>query len=89
MHDAVAYAGTAWLALLLGAMIGRVLLARSLSARILALDALTLVLVGLLTLISAVTDAAYYLDAALTLALVSFVGTLAAALYRGEGRTFS
>lgn len=89
MHDVVAYAGTAWLTLLLGAMILRVLQAASLSARILAVDTLTLVMVGLLTLLSALSDVSYLMDAALVLALVGFIGTLAASLYRAEGRLFS
>jgi len=51
-----------------------------------ALDTLTLVLVALLVLYAASGRSPYLLDAALVLALLSFVGTLAAARYFGERR---
>lgn len=57
--------------------------------RVLALDTFTLVQVGLLALFGYLQDAIHYLDAALVLALLAFVGTLAAARYEGEGKLFS
>jgi len=58
------------------------------AGRILALDVLTLILVALLVLYGDANRSAYYLDAALILALLAFVGTLAAARYYGERRIF-
>ena len=65
-----------------------VIRASSTMTRILALDALTLVLTAFLILYSTTTDSSYYLDAALLLALLSFLSTLAAARYFSEGRIF-
>jgi multicomponent Na+:H+ antiporter subunit F len=61
---------------------------RATAGRILALDTLTLVLVGLLVLYSAIFKTTYYLDAALILALLAFVSTIAAARYHGERKIF-
>jgi multicomponent Na+:H+ antiporter subunit F len=58
------------------------------AGRILALDMLTLILAALLVLYGDANRSAYYLDAALILALLAFVGTLAAARYHGERRIF-
>ena len=56
--------------------------------RILALDTLTLILTALLVLYGTAERTSYYLDVALVLALLAFVGTLAAARYYGERRIF-
>lgn len=56
--------------------------------RILALDALVLVLIGLLAVYSYRQEVAYFLDAALILALLGFLGTLAAARFYGRDRVF-
>jgi multicomponent Na+:H+ antiporter subunit F len=60
----------------------------STAGRILALDMLTLILVVLLVLYGDAERTPYYLDAALILALLAFVGTLAAARYFGERKIF-
>jgi len=57
-------------------------------SRIVALDTLVLVLVALLVLVSAAEDRTFFLDAALMLALLGFVATVAAARYYGEGGPF-
>jgi multicomponent Na+:H+ antiporter subunit F len=57
--------------------------------RILGLDVLTLLLVAFLILYSDANETPYYLDAALALALLSFISTLASARYHSEGRIFS
>jgi multicomponent Na+:H+ antiporter subunit F len=57
--------------------------------RILALDMLTLILIALLILFADANREAYYLDAALVLALLSFVSSLAAARFHSERRIFS
>jgi multicomponent Na+:H+ antiporter subunit F len=46
------------------------------------------IVIGLLALLSYLRDRSYYLDASLALALLSFVATLAAARYYGEGGPF-
>jgi multisubunit Na+/H+ antiporter MnhF subunit len=56
--------------------------------RILAFDALTLVLVALLIIYSISTETSYYLDAALVLSLLSFVSTVVASRYYSERRVF-
>ncbi len=73
---------------LLGVSVVAVIRARSTAGRILALDTLTLILVALLVLFADANRSAYYLDAALILALLAFVGTVAAARYHGERRIF-
>jgi multisubunit Na+/H+ antiporter MnhF subunit len=57
--------------------------------RILALDLLTLILIGLLALAAGEDQRAYALDAALALALLSFVATLAASRYYEDRGPFS
>jgi multicomponent Na+:H+ antiporter subunit F len=88
-HTIVLYVALAWTTLLLGASAVLVIRARSLMVRVLALDTFTLVQVALLVLFAHLTDSVYYLDAALLLALLAFVGTLAAARYHSEGRMFA
>jgi multisubunit Na+/H+ antiporter MnhF subunit len=58
------------------------------ATRILALDTCAAVLVATLVLVAARERSAAYLDAALVLALLSFVGTVAAARYYEAGRVF-
>lgn len=89
MQQFVFYLGTVWMTVLLGISIVLLVRSRSVATRILVLDTLTLVLVALLALFSLGTGSPHYLDAALILALLSFVATLAAARYYGEGRPFS
>jgi multicomponent Na+:H+ antiporter subunit F len=86
MHPFVFYLAVAWIAVLLGVIAYGVVRARSTSVRILAADTLTLVLIALLVLLSHGARSPYYLDAALVLALLSFVATLAAARYWSLGR---
>ena len=89
MSDAVFFTGIAWLAVLLGVLVVRLARARTTGQRILALDLVTLVLIGLLALAAGEDRRAYALDAALALALLSFVATLAAARYYETRRPFS
>lgn len=60
----------------------------SIAARILAIDTAALLVIALLVLFTYWQRVPYYLDAALVLALLGFVGTLAAARFHGEGRLF-
>jgi|1185.fasta_scaffold338567_3 multicomponent Na+:H+ antiporter subunit F len=83
MPVVVATAGLVWATLLLAGG-GLVLLrARDDLQRIVALDLLVAVVISLLALLSYLRDVSWYLDAALALALLSFVATIAAARYAG------
>lgn len=89
MHEAVFYLAALWMTALLVVTVVLVIRARSSLSRILALDTLILILVALLVLFSDANGVSYYLDAALVLALLSVVATIAAARYHSEGRLFS
>jgi multicomponent Na+:H+ antiporter subunit F len=88
MDEMVFYLAALWTTVLAAVLVATVINVRSTAGRILALDTLTLVLVALLALYGASRRSPYYLDAALILALLAFVGTVAAALYHGERRIF-
>ena len=79
----------AWLAVLLAVVVVRLARAASTGERILALDLLTLVLIGFLAVAAGEEQRSYALDAALALALLSFVATLAAARYYENRKPFS
>ena len=88
MHELVFYLATAWMTVLLSVSVVAVIGLSSTAGRILALDMLTLILVVLLVLYGDAERTPYYLDTALRLALLAFVGTLAAARYFGERKIF-
>ncbi|HLL49097.1 MAG TPA: monovalent cation/H+ antiporter complex subunit F [Thermomicrobiales bacterium] len=88
MHVEVFYLAGVWMTGLLGIGVVLVIRARSALRRILALDVLTLILIALLILYADASQTAYYLDAALALALLSFIATLAAVRYHSDGRLF-
>jgi multicomponent Na+:H+ antiporter subunit F len=88
MHQIVYYIAMVWMTGLLCVCIGLVVRARSALIRVLALDSLTLVLIALLVLYSATTGKGYYIDAAIMLALLSFIGSVTAARYHSERRIF-
>lgn len=56
--------------------------------RILAFDLLTYLLIGLLALVGLYQASSFYLDAALILAILSYVGTAAVSRYFGERKLF-
>ena len=89
MSGIVFYVAIAWLAVLLGVTVVRLAAARTTGQRILALDLLTLVLIGLLALAAGEDQRSYALDAGLALALLSFVATLAACKYYENRRPFT
>lgn len=89
MNDVVFFGGLAWMAVLLGVCVLLVARARTSAQRVLALDLLSLVLIGLLALVAGEDDRSPALDAALALALLSFVSTLVAARYVADRRPFS
>jgi multicomponent Na+:H+ antiporter subunit F len=88
MPHAVAVIAFGWATLLLVA--GGVVLLRSRDAlqRVLALDVLVAIVIALLTALSYLRDASYYVDAALALALLSFTATIVAARHVVRGRPF-
>jgi multicomponent Na+:H+ antiporter subunit F len=88
MHDLVYTAALVWMTLLLAVCVFETVRARTDLMRVLALDTLALVLVAVLALYSTTEDVSYYLDAALAIALLSFLGTMAAARYHSEGKIF-
>jgi multicomponent Na+:H+ antiporter subunit F len=89
VHTTVFYVAALWMAVLLGASALLVIRAPSILSRILALDMLILILIALLVLFSDAERVPYFLDAALVLALLSVVATLAATRYHAEGKPFS
>ena len=85
MLEAVLVGAFVWSTLLLVAG-GLVLLrARDALHRIIALDVLVSIVIMLLALLSYVREVAYYVDAAIALALLSLTATLAATTRVGRG----
>ncbi|HEV2059390.1 MAG TPA: monovalent cation/H+ antiporter complex subunit F [Solirubrobacteraceae bacterium] len=89
MSAVVFYSATIWLAVLLGVVVISLARAGTTAQRILAIDLLTLILIGLLALAAQRDQRPYTLDTALGLALLSFVATLAACRYYENHRPFS
>lgn len=77
-----------WVALLLVAGGTALVRARDVLQRVIALDLLALIVIALLALLSYLRDQPYYFDAAVALALLSFVATIATARYLGSGGPF-
>ena len=88
MHETVFFVALVWMTVLLTIVGVLVLRSRTAMARILALDVFTLILTALLILFADATQTSYFLDAALALALLSFISTLAAVRYHINGRVF-
>jgi multisubunit Na+/H+ antiporter MnhF subunit len=89
MHSIVFHLAIVCLFFLLIVCLVLLLRTRSLLSRVLALDTFSLLLTAVLILFAHAQRSPLYLDAALLLALLSFVETLAAARYASEGRIFS
>ena len=88
MHEIVFYVAVTWMTVLLTVGVVATIKLPLTGGRILALDMLTLILTALLVLYGTAERASYYLDVALVLALLAFVGTMAAARYYGERKIF-
>ena len=88
MSDIVFYIAMIWLVCLFCVCVVMVARAKSGLVRVLSLDTLSLVLVALLIVYSSTTGTSFYLDAALILALLSFISVIAAARYHSERRLF-
>lgn len=89
MHETMFFIAAGWMTILLITALVTVIRAATVMVRILALDALTLILIGLLVLFASANRSSYYLDAALILALLSFISTMAATRYHSEQKVFS
>ncbi len=88
MHPVLLAVATIWIAALLGILLVLAIVTCSALTRILALDTLTLILIAFLALAAARDRSAYPPDAALVVALLAFVGTVAAARYSSRGSLF-
>ena len=88
MHEIVFYFAFAWMTVLLVVSTATVIRLRSTAGRVLALDTITLILVGLLVLYADANRSSYYMDAALVLSLLGFMATLVLARYHGEREVF-
>ena len=88
MSGIVLGAALAWATLLLIAGGLALLRSEALLERILVLDVLVAIVIVLLALLSYLRGVSYYLDAALALALFSFVATIAAARHSVRGGPF-
>ena len=86
--SAVFLLAIAWLTILLLVVVVSLARSRTTAERLVALDLAVLVLVGLLGIVAEQDQRSYPLDAALALALLSFVATLAAARYLADRRPF-
>ena len=88
MHEVIFYLAFVWMTGLFVVGVAAVIRLPTTAGRILALDTLTLILVALLVLYADALRSPYYLDAALILALLAFIGTVAVARYHGERKIF-
>ena len=81
-------AALVWVTLLL--VVGGLVLLRARDAvqRLVAMDLLAVLVIALLALLSYLLDQPYYFDAAVALALLSLVSTVAAARYLSSGGPF-
>lgn len=81
VQDAVLIAALVWVTLLIVAGGLMLLRTRDVLRRVVTLDLLAVLVVSLLALLSYLRGTSFYLDAAVALALLSFVATVAAARY--------
>jgi multicomponent Na+:H+ antiporter subunit F len=88
IHEVVFQIAAVWIAALVLPCGYLVLRARSVATRIAAIDMLVLLIIALLVLWSDAEGVSYFLDAALLLSLLAFMGTLAAARFHGRGKLF-
>lgn len=88
MHNLLVYIAMVWSVLLLGWVVVLIVRPSPVPQRIAALDLIALLLIALLALFSQLRDVAYFLDAALAVALLAFVGTIGYARYHAFGRLF-
>jgi multicomponent Na+:H+ antiporter subunit F len=80
--------GLIWVTLLLVAGGVALVRARDVLQRVVALDLLAMFVIALLAMLCYLRSQPYYFDAAVALALLSFVATIATARYLGTGGPF-
>lgn len=88
IHEWTLTVGLVWGLLLVVGFLAAAARHGSLGDRLLAIDSMGLCLTAVLALLAYRQEELGYLDAALALALLAFVGVLAAARYRRHGRSF-
>jgi multicomponent Na+:H+ antiporter subunit F len=88
MPTPLVIAALVWVTLLLVAGGLALLRARDVAQRVIAFDLLAAIVIALLALLCYLRGQPYYLDAAVALALLSFVATVAAARYLNSGGPF-
>lgn len=66
----------------------RVVVGSKLSDRLLAVDLITTLLIGIIVLVALVEGSETFIDMAIALAAFSFIGTVSIARYISEGRVF-
>ena len=88
MHEITFYLAATWMTVLLAVSIVAMIKLPTTPSRILALDTFTVILVAVLVLYADAQRTAHFMDIALVLSLLAFIGTLAAARYYGERKIF-
>lgn len=88
MNDTILNLAVVWTFVLMAIVVMGLLRSPHPLTRILMLDFITLILIGILILYAIREGRPFYLDAALVLAALSFISTTAAARYQSEGRPF-
>lgn len=89
MHEWLIYPALAWITFLLGWSTVLVLRSRSVPERVAVLEMMTLLLIGVLALLSVLRERPFYLEVAVGLALLSFIGVVAYVRYERRGSLFS
>ena len=87
-HDVVFLVGIAWTTGLMAVCVALLWRGPTITRRLLALDVLVLVLVADLALVAGWSQRTFPLDAALALALLSFIATIAGARYAADAEPF-
>lgn len=88
MHDLILAGAVVWTFVLLAVLVVTLIRTPYTITRILVLDAATLMLIAVLILYANRESEPFYLDAALVLAALSFISTVAAARYKSDTRPF-
>ncbi len=88
MNTTFLYVSIGAISLLALALVIVAVTARSILARLLAVNTMSLPLIAVLALYALLQKASFYMDIAIYIALISFVATLGIARYILEGRLF-
>ncbi|WP_406662222.1 cation:proton antiporter [Methanolobus sp. ZRKC3] len=88
MNIGILHVALVFMALAIIPCIYRIMKGPSIPDRVVGLDAMTTVIVVMLGVYSFVQESVFFLDVALALSIISFVGTVAIARYLDEGVVF-